>query len=220
MAREYADPIALRAEIADFAAKHGVGLTFVGVQCLNDASFYRRLGVERRVTTATADKVRAWMAGFRGVAHDRRTCEKPLAERVRLGSVEVLSDIGTPCWQWTGKTNARGYGVCWNLGKEVLVHRAMHEAHAGPIPAGAVVDHICRNKLCANPAHLQAISNRKNIQLGFIRRGVGVAASDTHCIHGHEMTPANTVLRGGKTAECRTCAERRWTASNRKRRAA
>lgn len=112
-----------------------------------------------------------------------------------------------PCWEWTGHRNADGYGRTNvrngdGTHRKVLVHRATYEALHGPIPPGLTIDHLCRNRACCNPAHLEAVTHRVNIM-----RGQGVAARNaakTHCPHGHEYDEANTSHRGGQRV-CRTC---------------
>lgn len=81
-------------------------------------------------------------------------------------------------------------------------HRVAFELIRGCIPNGLVLDHLCRNRGCVNPDHLEPVTFRENIM-----RGVGYTAQQarkTHCRHGHEFTVENTyVWRGGRI--CRTC---------------
>lgn len=103
---------------------------------------------------------------------------------------KVDVDSTTGCWVWKRKTNSGGYGSMWLAGRAVMAHRAAYIIHKGPIPAGLDIDHLCRNRACANPAHLEAVSRRVNLL-----RGVGptaTRAAQTHCKRGHEFTPENT----------------------------
>lgn len=66
------------------------------------------------------------------------------------------------CWGWTGVHNARGYGHIGRNGTTVKAHRAAYELYVGPIPAGLQLDHLCRNKGCVNPAHLEPVTGAEN----------------------------------------------------------
>ena len=68
------------------------------------------------------------------------------------------------CWWWTAKKNHKGYGMfVWDKNARGA-HRLAYEHLVGPVPAGLVLDHVCRNKSCVNPAHLRPIDNRSNAQ--------------------------------------------------------
>lgn len=111
------------------------------------------------------------------------------------------------CWLWTGLTK-QGYGYANWEGKFILVHRFFFEKLKQKIPATKVIDHICRVRNCVNPVHLRAISNRKNILIGFGRGALN--ARKTHCKHGHELTKPNSYSDPGtKIRRCRKCMSRR-----------
>lgn len=73
------------------------------------------------------------------------------------------------CWEFDGCL-VQGYGHAWLDGKQVKVHRAAYEALVGPIPEGLVIDHLCRNTACYNPAHLEPVTNAENIRRGVPHR--------------------------------------------------
>lgn len=73
---------------------------------------------------------------------------------------------GESCWQWTAATNGRGYGR-FSHGPmrgqtHELAHRFAYEALVGPIPVGLTVDHLCENKRCVNPAHMELVTRAEN----------------------------------------------------------
>lgn len=106
------------------------------------------------------------------------------------------------CWTFTGGLTLAGYGQIRADDRGQGTHRFMYEAVLGPVPAGLDLDHLCRNRACCNPAHLEPVTTRVNIL-----RGVGVSARNaakTHCIRGHEFTEANT-MREKDGRRCRIC---------------
>jgi hypothetical protein len=127
------------------------------------------------------------------------------------------------CWLWTGARNNTGYGSFkaekYPSRKTVTAHRWAYEDLVGPIPNGLTLDHLCKVRHCVNPAHLEPITLRGNIE-----RGNGKMAKQqrqTHCIHGHLLQGSNLRLevdsRGRQHRKCRTCymarSKRRYYAS-------
>ena len=71
------------------------------------------------------------------------------------------------CWEWTAALTSNGYGKLNRGGRgcgEIYAHRLSFEMHTGPIPDGYVIDHKCHNTACVNPAHLQAVTQKQNME--------------------------------------------------------
>ena len=86
------------------------------------------------------------------------------------------------CWKWTGRIDRYGYSV-------VNVHRLMFELFKGQIPKGLVIDHLCSERNCFNPEHLEALTQQEKTL-----RGNGLDAQNakkTHCKRGHELSGDN-----------------------------
>lgn len=115
------------------------------------------------------------------------------------------------CWIWTASVSTPGYGQVYLSGRNRIAHRLVYELLVGPIPEGLNLDHLCRNRRCVNPAHLEPVTQRENLM-----RGVGTIAGQnarkTHCKHGHEFTPENTRRDAKGNRHCRACARQRWQA--------
>ena len=78
----------------------------------------------------------------------------------------VVRDPDTECWEWTAARKANGYGSFAIGAGHVYPHRFAYTMLVGPIPAGLDLDHPCRNRGCANPAHLEPVTRRTNVLRG------------------------------------------------------
>jgi hypothetical protein len=112
------------------------------------------------------------------------------------------------CRLWTGAKNDGGYGQLHHDGRTQYVHRLAYETFVGPIPDGFQIDHLCRTRLCVNPEHLEAVTQRENILRGESAQAHHARA--THCIAGHPLSGDNLYVRpDGKGRNCKRCQLRR-----------
>jgi HNH endonuclease len=130
--------------------------------------------------------------------------------------IDGLSISGaSECWEWK-RGRSEGYGTIYVKGDHFLVHRVMYELYRGPIPEGRQIDHLCRNRGCGNPSHMEVVTTRVNILRGMSPSAVN--ARKTHCVHGHEFTAENTKPRRDGSRICRECErklKREWARRNR-----
>lgn len=112
----------------------------------------------------------------------------------------LVADPETGCLNWTGPVVHNGYGqIGYQENKQkrlVRVHRLAYELAKGPIPEGMQIDHLCRNRRCCNPAHLEAVTPKVNTLRG--NSPSAQHARKTHCPKGHPYNEANTRLSRGK----------------------
>lgn len=107
------------------------------------------------------------------------------------------------CWIWLGKIAKNGYGHVTVNRKTYLTHRFIYEKLKNSIPFGLCLDHLCRNRDCVNPDHLEPVSSRENIL-----RGVSCAAinfNKTECQYGHLYTEKNLYICPKGKRECKQC---------------
>lgn len=119
-------------------------------------------------------------------------------------------DAETECWIWTAFTDQAGYGRL-NVGNiPKLAHRISYELFTGPIRAGLDIDHLCGNRACVNPNHLEAVTHAENM-----RRTMRET-----CRRGHAVIPENRYRVRGRNSECRLCKlehARRYRAARRQK---
>ena len=112
------------------------------------------------------------------------------------------------CWEWTACLIRGGYSQFSENGKNVLGHRWAYEHWIGPIPEGLEIDHLCRNRWCVNPEHLEVVTRKENIdrspiEISKTRRKL------THCPQGHPYSGENLIItirrNNGRNRICREC---------------
>lgn len=115
------------------------------------------------------------------------------------------------CWEWLG-ARSDGYGRIQIAGRSCRTHRVAYEMFAGPIPEGMALDHLCRNRSCCNPAHLEVVTWGENN-----RRTAHYNALKTHCPNGHPYDEFNTYHHSDGSRECQVCKRARYLRSRRDR---
>ena len=115
-----------------------------------------------------------------------------------------IQEEDSGCWVWTGfRSSPQGYGGIKIGGVRLVAHRVAYETWVGPIPAGLQLDHLCRNRPCVNPAHLEPVTRQENM-----RRAYAAVKSPTHCMRGHLRSENDKPRKGGYTV-CRACISER-----------
>jgi hypothetical protein len=132
-----------------------------------------------------------------------------------------VSETESGCWEFGGYRLPAGYGrLGWN-GRLWLTHRVTYTLLVGPIPEGLEIDHLCRNKPCCNPSHLEAVTRSENIRRG--PQGEIAAERErakTECPLGHPYDAINTYFAPDGYRQCRICkrlAGQRYSARSRDR---
>ena len=126
---------------------------------------------------------------------------------------KISPEPNSGCWLWTGAISDTGYANASLVinGKRVTknIHRLLYQLERGPIASGLQIDHLCRNRGCVNPDHLDLVTPRENTMRG---AGPKLAAeyqrAKTHCPQGHEYSEGNLyIYKGRKGNDCRGCCE-------------
>lgn len=145
----------------------------------------------------------------------------PIYGRVEERFWSKVDRSGGPqaCWPWLGTLERSGYGQFFDPNHEprlAKAHRYAYELLVGPVPGGLDLDHACHtrdeqcnlksacpHRRCVNPAHLEPVSERENLLRS--RNHMADQAKRTHCVHGHELSGENLVMRSDGGRRCRTC---------------
>jgi len=111
------------------------------------------------------------------------------------------------CWIWNGSNNGTEYGKFWLKGKTIYAHRISYFLSYGNIEEGYEIDHLCKNRKCVNPMHLEKVTGKINRNRGNSFSGKNIKR--THCSNGHELTDNNLcedyLSRGQRV--CKICRQ-------------
>lgn len=137
------------------------------------------------------------------------SCQQKLT-RYLVDRVSIVND----CWEWQGKTY-KGYAYARNPFdmSNKRMHILAYEVFKNPVPDGLVLDHLCRNRKCLNPDHLEEVTLVENVMRGESEHAKN--ARKTHCKHGHAFSKENIYRYDNKRIcrECRKINNRRHYAS-------
>jgi hypothetical protein len=121
---------------------------------------------------------------------------------------KTVRDPDSDCWEWIGATTDQGYGTFFpgpGDGRHtVYAHRWLYEQTRGVIPANLELDHLCRNRACVNPDHLEPVNRLTNMLRGAHRSARAVRSN--RCLRGHDLSNAY-VRRDTGARQCRECKQ-------------
>lgn len=146
--------------------------------------------------------------------HGRKPSVESIAERFWALAGRV--DDAESCWLWTGYIDAGGYGYFHLQSRQRRAHRFAYELTNGSIPGGLVLDHLCRNRACVRPDHLEPVTHTENVRRGDRNQHL----RKTVCDHGHSLLDPSNVLKLGNRRVCRSCSRARNRAYALRKRAA
>lgn len=126
---------------------------------------------------------------------------KPSALERALSKVAINMDTG--CWEWVGAIDPNGYAAFKAEGKKVTAHRWIYQQVHGVLPAYLHIDHLCRNRRCVNPAHMEPVTQRENNARG--DSPAALAGRNGVCCRGHN----DWRLRPNGHRDCRECQRER-----------
>lgn len=137
---------------------------------------------------------------------------RPIRERLRE---RIDTTAAGGCWLWTGTLTDKGYGTVSYNAQTQYVHRLMYELERGTIPDGHEIDHLCRNRACCNPAHLEPVTGAENV-----RRGISPSTlfnRTGRCQRGHILAAVGVYVSPKGHRMCRGCIALRQARRARKR---
>ncbi len=131
----------------------------------------------------------------------------------RFLSKIIIQELG--CWEWQGALTEKGYGIFWDGSINVSAHRYSYEWFNNCklpkyIAGGLQIDHLCRNRRCVNPDHLELVTQRENLKRGNTGWYLKLKqTSKTHCPQGHPYNKENTYITPNNKRQCKICKNTR-----------
>lgn len=116
---------------------------------------------------------------------------------------KYIPEPNSGCWIWLAGTATEGYGKFWVDGATDLAHRVSWRLAGRATPSNTELDHLCRNRLCCNPDHLEPVSHRENMLRGV--SPTALTARSNFCKNGHEFTVENTYYLANGWRRCHAC---------------
>lgn len=137
---------------------------------------------------------------------------KPLVNLKPRSWISDRMDIDADgCWRWNRYINPRGYGIVHLSERSVMAHVLSYTISKGPVPEGLELDHLCRNKSCVNPDHLEAVTHKENVRraplMGRGKSSIVCPKCNAYMLQANQML--ETKYRdGSQYARCRSCRKK------------